>query len=131
MIVAIIGSRSFKNNDKNYSILKTHLEGEDITCIVSGGAEGADSLANRYAIDKKITIKIFLPNWEYIKHPEARVKLNQWGKLYDSNAGFRRNTDIINAAEKVIIFWDGYSKGTLDSMKKAKILNKKIKLIKV
>lgn len=104
MKVGIIGSRTF--ND--YDLMVESLKGLKITTIVSGGACGADKLAEQYAKEKNIPTKIFLPDWD--KHGKS--------------AGFLRNTDIVNESEIIIAFWDGSSKGTADSIKKAKELNK-------
>ena len=109
MKVAVIGSRGF--ND--YELVVKTLSKMTITLLVSGGAKGADSLGEQYAIENNIETKIFLPDWE--KHKRA--------------AGMIRNTDIINESEVVVAFWDGESKGTLDSINKAKKLNKKLIII--
>ena len=106
MKVAVIGSRGF--ND--YELVKKTLSKIQITLLISGGALGADTLGEKYAKDNGIETKIFKPDWE--KHGKA--------------AGMLRNTDIINEAELVVAFWDGSSKGTLDSINKAKTLNKKL-----
>ena len=109
MKVAVIGSRGFNN----YELVKENLSKIQITLLVSGGAKGADTLGEQYAKENGIETKIFLPDWE--KHGKA--------------AGMLRNTDIINESEVVIAFWDGSSKGTLDSINKAKKLNKKLIII--
>lgn len=109
MKVAVIGSRGFNN----YDLVKKTLSNIEITLLVSGGADGADSLGEQYAIENNIETKIFLPDWE--KHKRA--------------AGMIRNTDIVNESEVVVAFWDGTSRGTLDSINKAKKLNKKLIII--
>ena len=50
MNVAIIGSRKFTN----YSEFLKLMPKINITKIISGGAEGADRLAHRYALDNNI-----------------------------------------------------------------------------
>lgn len=111
MIIGVIGSRTFIDYDLMVDTLK-HIK---ITKIVSGGAVGADSLAERYAKEHNIPTQIFLPDWE------------KNGK----SAGFKRNTDIVNESDMIVAFWDGTSKGTLDSIKKAEKLNKKILIINI
>jgi hypothetical protein len=106
MKVAVIGSRTF--ND--YESVKDKLDSiSDITLIVSGGAMGADTLGERYARENGISTVIFKPDWS-----KGR------------GAGFLRNTDIINEADIVVAFWDGKSRGTLDSIKKAEKQGKKV-----
>ena len=97
MKLAVVGSRGFSD----YDLLKSRLDEEkDITEIISGGAIGADRLAEQYAAEKNIPTTIFKPEWG--KHGKA--------------AGMIRNKDIICAADKVIAFWDGKSKGTENSI---------------
>jgi hypothetical protein len=127
MKVAVIGSRSFDN----YDLLDVVLSEEpNISLIISGGAKGADSLAKRFAEDNNIPCKVIEANWSDLTHEDALIKEHPDGRQYDARAGFRRNFDIINEADKVIVFWDGTSKGTLDSLTKAKKLKKQIKIIK-
>lgn len=109
MKVAVIGSRTFNDYEEVKKVLSTM----NITLLVSGGAKGADSLGERYAKEHNIETKIFLPDW------------NKHGKV----AGFLRNTDIVNEADLVVAFWDQKSKGTLDSIKKADKLGKRILII--
>lgn len=61
MKVAIVGSRSFDN----YELLKHTIEKLDfsITQIISGGAKGADSLAEQCAEEFNIPIIIHKPDW--------------------------------------------------------------------
>jgi hypothetical protein len=110
MKVAVIGSRTFSD----YKLVKETLSTLNITLLVSGGAMGADSLGEQYANSKEIPTKIFYPDW----------------KKHGKKAGFLRNTDIINESELIVAFWDGKSKGTLDSIKKAEELNKNVLIIK-
>lgn len=105
MKVGVIGSRGFDD----YDLLAKMLSRIDITLLVSGGADGADYLGELYADKNKIPKKIFHPDWK------------QFGK----QAGFIRNTDIINESEMIIAFWDKKSKGTKDSIDKVNEYNKK------
>jgi hypothetical protein len=110
MKVAVIGGRTF--ND--YELVKETLTKLDITLLVSGGAKGADSLGERYASENNITTLIYKPDW----------------KLHGKGAGMIRNTDIVKNSDIVVAFWDGESKGTLDSIRKAENLNKGLMIIK-
>ena len=110
MKIAVIGSRSFSDFKLLEKVLSTH----NITEIISGGARGADSLAEQYAKEHNIKTTVFLPDW------------NKYGK----SAGFRRNSDIIEACDEVIAFWDGVSRGTLDSIMKASKLKKRLHVYK-
>ena len=48
-----------------------------------------------------------------------------WNK-YGKAAGFKRNKNIIDNCTEIIAFWDGKSKGTLNSINYAKSINKKV-----
>ena len=115
MKIAIVGSRDF--ND--YELLKNELakftkENEiSLQCIVSGGAKGADNLAEKFAAEMDLEIIIFKPNYE----------------KYGRGATIVRNSKIIENSDIVFAFWDGKSKGTLDSIKKTKKLEKKLLII--
>jgi hypothetical protein len=76
----------------------------EITKIVSGGAKGADSLAEIYAEKYQLPLIVFKPDWQ----------------KYGRGAGIVRNREIIEAADMVVAFWDGSSKGTASSLKFAK-----------
>jgi hypothetical protein len=109
MKMAIVGSRSVDD----YEWIKSILEFYDgITLIISGGALGVDSLAKKYAVEKNIPLLEIKP--EYDKYPQNL----KWKAPLD------RNTTIVEKCEYVIAFWDGKSKGTLDTVNKAKKFNK-------
>ena len=113
MKLAIVGSRDF--ND--YEFLKKKVDElrkqYDIDEIVSGGARGADSLAERYANEHNLKLKIFPADW----------------KKYGKSAGYIRNKQIWEYADIGIAFWDGKSPGTKHSIKLSDKLNKKLFLI--
>lgn len=97
MIIAVIGSRHFSD----YKLLESTLASlPEITQIISGGAKGADSLAEMYARQHQIPLVVFKADW----------------KKYGRSAGIARNREIIEAAEMVVVFWDGKSKGTASSL---------------
>lgn len=110
MKIAIVGGRDF--ND--YELLKNELakftkENEiSLNSILSGGAKGTDTLAEKFAAEMDIEIIIFKPNYE----------------KYGRGATIVRNSKIIENSDIVFAFWDGKSKGTLDSIKKAEKLEK-------
>ena len=113
MKLAVVGSRTF--ND--YTLLKSYLDRihavEPISCIVSGGAFGADKLGEKWAKENNIQTEIYLPNW----------------KLYGKRAGFLRNETIITNCQKCIACWDGVSKGTKHSIDLCEKQKKKCKII--
>lgn len=59
MKLAVIGSRNFED----YELMKSVLMKYSIEEIVSGGARGADNLAEKSANEYKIKKIIFKPNY--------------------------------------------------------------------
>lgn len=117
--LAIVGSRSFSD----YALLKRTIDAfypedtEEIILIVSGGAKGADTLAERYAMENKIKMKRLTPKWR-----------NEKG-VYNPRAGFERNKEIVSSSDHVVAFWDNKSAGTRDSINHAKRLDKRLDVI--
>lgn len=97
MKIAIVGSRSVTISD-----IGKYLSGCDE--IVSGGAKGVDSCAAEYAKKNGLKLTEFLPQYE----------------LYGRAAPIIRNKQIVDYADKLVIFWDGESKGTRSVIEYAK-----------
>jgi len=112
MKIAIIGSRTFLDYELLSDTIKKYLSENNliIKSVVSGGAKGADTLAEKFALENTIEMIVFKPDW----------------KRFGKRAGFMRNTLIIENSDVVFAFWDGKSSGTKDSIEKAKSLNKKV-----
>ncbi len=94
--IGVVGSRSF--ND--YVRLSSVLDALDLSCadvVVSGGcSKGADALAERYAKERGLDLKLFPADW----------------KKYGNVAGIIRNRQLVKFCDFVVLFWDGYSRGT-------------------
>lgn len=118
--VAVVGSRTFKNykflSEQLTEIFKK-LSYEDVI-IVSGGSGGADTLAEQYANDNGLDTRIIVADWNDMSEP-CVIKQNRYG-TYNALAGFRRNKIVVDEADLIIAFWDGISRGTADTIKKAK-----------
>ncbi|AEI50251.1 SLOG family protein [Runella slithyformis] len=116
MRTAIIGTRTA--NTKHYTqlckmcdVLAT-LGG--ITEVISGGASGADALAERYAKENGLKITVIPADW----------------KTHGKAAGPMRNTEIIEACDQVVALWDGKSTGTADTIRKAKQAGKQVYILR-
>ena len=107
MKLLIAGSRSITNFDLS-SYIPTETE-----LIISGGANGIDKLAEEYADKHKISKLILLP------------KYNLYGRV----APLKRNEEMVNIADEVLVVWDGKSKGTMYTVKYAEKHNKKVTII--
>ena len=116
MILSIVGTRDYTNYDNFKNIVNKYIEEVGIPQeIVSGGAKGVDTLAEIYAHEHNIPIKIFKPDW------------SKFGRA----AGILRNTDIINYSTHVLALPNEKSVGTIDSINKAKLQNKFLKVVNI
>lgn len=84
--VAIVGSRKFSDYEYMRKILGQVLHPDDE--LVSGGAVGADSMAQRYAKETGRAIHIYYPNW-----------------LMGRGAGFERNRKIVENSDLILAFY--------------------------
>ena len=109
MKLLIIGSRSIRQFD-----LSPYIP-QDTDTIISGGAEGIDQLADQYADLHRLSKYIFRPRYD----------------LYGRFAPLKRNQQMIDIADAVLIIWDGHSRGTQYSLNYAKKQNKPVTLIQV
>ena len=75
------------------AILKHQLT---ITSVISGTARGVDRLGEQWAKENDIPITKYPAQWD----------------LHGKSAGYRRNIDMANVAEQVLILWNGSSVGT-------------------
>ena len=122
--LAIVGSRSFDD----YNLLVSNIDSfirnlkndknVRISCIVSGGARGADKLARRYASDRHLQIIEYLPKWK------------RDDRTNDRSAALVRNRLIVDNADYIFAFWDGKSPGTRSTISYAKKIGKPVSLCK-
>lgn len=106
MKIAIVGSRTITPPS-----LESYVSKQDE--IVSGGAIGVDSCAAEYAKSKGLPFTEFLP--DYKRH--GRV------------APIVRNKKIVDYADKIIVFWNGSSRGALSVIKYAEKVGKPCEVI--
>lgn len=113
-VLAIIGSRVFTNLPYAAAIAKPFIDIHNIEEIVSGGAKGADHIAEQIAKSYKLRMTILKANWD----------------KYGRGAGMIRNNDIIDTCDIALVFWDGKSSGTRDSINKLAKAKKPFMLIR-
>lgn len=114
MKVIIAGSRSFDDYETLKERCNYYLQGFGDIEIVSGGARGADTLAERYAKEHGYKFTPFSAEWD----------------KYGKSAGFRRNIDMANYGDALIAFWNGKSRGTRHMIEQATLKGLRIRVIK-
>lgn len=110
--IAIVGSRNLRPYKQIERFLRSLPAG---TTIVSGGASGPDSIAVEYAQKIGLPTKVFPAEWE--KHGRA--------------AGMIRNGLIVAEADEILAFHDGVSRGTANTIERAKKAGKPCRVVKI
>ena len=109
MKLLIVGSRSIKDFD-----LRPYVSTEFDT-IISGGACGVDSLAEKYADEYGISKYIIRPRYN----------------IYGRYAPLKRNEEMIDMCDAVLVIWDKCSKGTKYTIEYAKKNKKPITIVEI
>ena len=107
MKLIVVGSRSIENFDLSKYISK------EVSLIISGGAKGVDTLAEKYADKHGISKLILRPNYN----------------LYEKAAPILRNKQMVEICDSVLIVWDGKSNGTKYTIDYAKKCGKDFSLV--
>ena len=107
MKLLVVGSRSITGFDLSPYIT------DDVDTVISGGAEGIDSLAEQYADLHRLSKYILRPRYD----------------LYGRAAPLKRNEQMIDMADAVLVIWDGKSKGTQYTIRYTKKINKPITVV--
>lgn len=114
MKLVIAGSRTVVNIQHLYNAILTLDLGDtvknEVTEIISGGANGADKLGEILATKLNKTLTIMPAEWD------------KYGKA----AGYRRNEDMAELGDAVLVLYDGVSKGSKHMIELAKKHNKKV-----
>lgn len=109
MKLLIAGSRGIENFDISKYIP------DNVDTIITGGAKSIDSLAEEFAD----------------KHKLSKIILRPQYKIYGKAAPLKRNEEMVLMADKILIVWDGKSKGTQYTINYAKKHNKDLTILKV
>ena len=107
MKLLVAGSR----NIKKFDIEKQIPEG--VTMIITGGAEGIDTLAEKYADEHRISKLVLRPRYD----------------AYGRHAPLIRNEKMADLCDMALIIWDGHSRGTKHTINYVNKIGKKIILI--
>lgn len=115
--IVVAGCRDFTDYDMAEQYIDfciQNLKDKEII-IISGCCRGADALGERYANEHGYKIDYFPADWN----------------TYRNSAGPRRNEQMVTAADYVIAFWDGKSKGTRSLINYAKAKNKPLRVKRI
>ena len=107
MKLLIAGSRSITDFD-----LTPYIP-QDVELIISGGADGVDTLAENYADKHKISKLILRPNYS----------------RYKRSAPLKRNEEMVDISDSVLVIWNGKSKGTSHTVRYAQKNEKDLRII--
>jgi hypothetical protein len=104
MKTIIAGSRDI--TDTNTLLLAIADSGwkSEITEVVCGKARGVDTLGEQWAKSHGIPVKEFPADWE----------------THGKSAGPKRNRQMAEYAEALILVWDGKSRGSANMLQEAK-----------
>src|SRR5579863_9919802 len=108
MKTIIAGSRTIDSFADVEAAIK--LSGFQITEVISGGAQGVDTVGVNWAVANKVPFRYFYADWKNL------------GKA----AGPIRNSQMAAEAEALILVWDGKSRGSQDMRRKAQLKGLKI-----
>ena len=115
--VLVCGGRTYHNYDKVVEVLD-HIDNNwespytigPISCVIAGGAVGADTLAARYAKEKNIPLEQYDASWY----------------LHGSSAGFWRNKEMLEEGQPDLVVAFPGGPGTAHMVKIAKKANVEI-----
>ena len=116
--VLIAGGRKYNDFKKLCTVLDSMLRNKVKThkiVIVSGKADGADNLGEKYAKLRGYEVATFPADWKNTSVEGAVVRSNKYGE-YNAVAGHMRNEDMADFCDVGVLFWDGVSTGTKDML---------------
>ena len=93
----MVGSRSYPALDIVAAYVTALPAG---SVVISGGAPGVDTAAEDAAVARGLATRIFQADWQ----------------THGRKAGPLRNAQIVSEADRIAAFWDGRSRGTLNTV---------------
>jgi predicted Rossmann fold nucleotide-binding protein DprA/Smf involved in DNA uptake len=115
LAVAVVGSRSIVNCKALLHRLDALHRMGCVAEVVSGGANGVDTLAAQWAMRNLVKLTEHLPDY----------------RAHGKGAPLLRNGLVVADADLVLVVWDGDSQGTLDAARKAVKLGKRLEWLAV
>jgi hypothetical protein len=110
--VAIVGSRRFPDPER----VRVYVAGlPNGSVVVSGGAWGVDTIAEKEARALGIPVRIYQPHYD----------------RFGASAPLMRNQEIVDDCDRLVAFWDGESTGTMHTVGLARKAGKPVEIIEV
>lgn len=114
--IAIVGSRTYSERlDIFCQKFFDEISRSSNIMIVSGGAKGADSMAELLAENYQLPFVKFPAQWD----------------VHGKSAGFKRNAQIAEFSDMCVAFWDMKSKGTANTISLFQKLNKVVRIVDI
>lgn len=96
MRLVVTGGRDFNDRDRIFAALDSLHARKPISVLIEGEARGLDRWAKYWAIQRGVEVEPYPAPWDDIDHADAVVRMTRDGRLYDANAGPRRNQWMID-----------------------------------
>lgn len=120
MRVLVTGGRNYRNRQQVFEALDAVHAETPIRILIHGAADGADMLADEWAIRRGVTPDRHPAQWDDLTHPKRRLKwCSKRRAFYDALAGFRRNGDMLHLGEPDLVVAFPGGNGTADMIAKA------------
>ena len=115
--IGISGSRGFTHYESFKKAVLFYISSikEDVQFVSGGAHSGADKLIEKFCIEESDHLIVHLPDYE----------------THGKKAPILRNTFIVDDSDMMIFFWDGKSRGTKDTIEKAKNKGIPIRIVKI
>ena len=143
MNIAIVGSRKYPHLEDVARLVgiinRDDLDVGASTVIVSGGAEGVDTEAEKKALSLGMRVRSYRPykvsyeeygieEWTLGERPSVRHMVEQPTFATYVDALFYRNILVVDVSERVVAFWNEWSEGTRFTVGYARDRKKPVKL---
>ena len=111
MKIAVSGSRNYPHLSVVREAIEEYIVNGTCDLLVHGGAKGVDTIADSAARSLGCPIEVIRPDYAAFPGRERAAPL-------------ARNTRIVEEADVALVFWDEESRGTADTIKKARAAEK-------
>jgi predicted Rossmann-fold nucleotide-binding protein len=119
MRVLVCGGREYNSRQRLFdSLNNVHKYSENITCVISGKAKGADSLGEEWADYVGVPVDPYPALWTDYSHPWSR-KVTKNGRSYNVMAGPIRNQQMLDEGKPDLVVAFPGGTGTKDMITRA------------